>query len=217
MAKRTFVYVDGFNFYYGAVRKGPYKWLDLVALSEKLMEGYEIRKLKYFTAAVSGFGDPGKPTRQHVFWRALKEINKKRIEIIKGAFRTDPKDVPIACRQKGGRYFPSEQSIKVMRTIEKGSDVNLAVHLVNDAWKDLYDAALIVSNDSDLAEALSIVKNECNKAIFLANPFGWKKTGVALKLLKLEPRIRKIREIDLASSQLPDPIPGTKIHKPPGW
>jgi hypothetical protein len=26
---RTFVYVDGFNLYYGAVKGTPYKWLDM--------------------------------------------------------------------------------------------------------------------------------------------------------------------------------------------
>lgn len=29
---KTFVYVDAFNLYYGAVKDTPYKWLDLRAL-----------------------------------------------------------------------------------------------------------------------------------------------------------------------------------------
>jgi uncharacterized LabA/DUF88 family protein len=54
-----------------------------------------------------------------------------------------------------------------MRAEEKGSDVNLAIHLVNDAWKDLYDVALIISNDADLRGAMDMVKNERKKEIMI--------------------------------------------------
>ena len=46
---------------------------------------------------------------------------------------------------------------------EKGSDVNLAIHVLNDAWKDEYDCAVIVSNDSDLAESLRLIKEQNKK------------------------------------------------------
>ena len=46
----------------------------------------------------------------------------------------------------------SRQFVEVIKTEEKGSDVNLAVHLLNDAWLDRYECAVVVSNDSDLAE-----------------------------------------------------------------
>ena len=32
---------------------------------------------------------------------------------------------------------------------EKGSDVNLAAYLLNDAWMNLFEAAVVVSNDTD--------------------------------------------------------------------
>ncbi len=104
-----------------------------------------------------------------------------------------------------------------MKAEEKGSDVNLAVHLVNDAWKDLYDVALVISNDSDLIEALSITKNDCGKGVILANPQVRSRWRVAAGFRKLNLQLRRIRESHLASSQLPDPIPGTNIYKPPGW
>ncbi|MEP2463074.1 MAG: NYN domain-containing protein [Henriciella sp.] len=46
----------------------------------------------------------------------------------------------------------------VTLTEEKGSDVNLGVHLVNDAHLDRFDVALVVSQDSDLLEPMRIVK-----------------------------------------------------------
>ena len=52
---RTFVYVDGFNLYYGALKEKPWKWLDLVALFEKVLpQQHDILAVKYFTARVSG-------------------------------------------------------------------------------------------------------------------------------------------------------------------
>ena len=44
-------------------------------------------------------------------------------------------------------------------TIEKGIDVMLVTDLLNLAWEDLYDVAVLVSGDSDFAYALQAVKN----------------------------------------------------------
>ena len=52
---RTFVYVDGFNLYYGALKGTPWKWLDPVALLERVLQpNHRILTVKYFTARVSG-------------------------------------------------------------------------------------------------------------------------------------------------------------------
>ena len=71
---RTFVYVDGFNLYYGTLKGTSWKWLDLVALFEKVLQQYhDILKVKYFTARVSGTpADQSKPQRQDVYFRALR-------------------------------------------------------------------------------------------------------------------------------------------------
>lgn len=72
----TYVYVDGFNLYYGAVKDTPYKWLDPARLCQNLLKPRDrIRKIKYFTARVSARpSDPGQPQRQDVFLRALRTI-----------------------------------------------------------------------------------------------------------------------------------------------
>ena len=52
---RTFVYVDGFNLYYGALKGSSWKWLDLVTLFEQVLQPHhQILAVKYFTARVSG-------------------------------------------------------------------------------------------------------------------------------------------------------------------
>ena len=35
---RTFVYVDGFNLYYAALKGTPFKWLDPVALLKRILQ-----------------------------------------------------------------------------------------------------------------------------------------------------------------------------------
>lgn len=42
MKQRTTIYVDGFNLYYGCLRKTSYKWLDLRALSYKLLNDSDL-------------------------------------------------------------------------------------------------------------------------------------------------------------------------------
>ncbi len=92
--------------------------------------------------------------------------------------------------------------------------MNLAVHLLNDAWLDNYNCAIIVSNDSDLAEALRLIKKQNNKLIGLIIPG---KTHPSKELMQYADFIKRIRKGILAKSQLPSPIPGTNIHKPNQW
>ncbi len=70
---KTYVYVDGFNLYYGAVKDTPYQWLNINALCQHLLPKNDIAKIKYFTARVTGRpDDPDQPTRQQTFLRASR-------------------------------------------------------------------------------------------------------------------------------------------------
>ncbi|MDR3559752.1 MAG: NYN domain-containing protein, partial [Candidatus Pacebacteria bacterium] len=71
---RTYIYIDGFNCYYGAVKGTPFKWLDFKAFFACLLKSNnQIVSIKYFTALVSATpDDPDKPIRQETFIRALK-------------------------------------------------------------------------------------------------------------------------------------------------
>lgn len=42
------------------------------------------------------------------------------------------------------------QTVEVIKTEEKGSDVNLATYLVSDAYEKDFEAAVVVTDDSDL-------------------------------------------------------------------
>ena len=67
MAKRSIVYIDGFNFYYGAVKDTPHKWLNLQKYFELLRQDDDIQKIWYFTAKVSG----SQLARQEAYFDAL--------------------------------------------------------------------------------------------------------------------------------------------------
>ena len=71
---RTYVYIDGFNLYYLALKDSPWKWLDLKTLCQTVLQSHhEILNIKYFTARVSATrSDPSKPQRQDAYLRALQ-------------------------------------------------------------------------------------------------------------------------------------------------
>ena len=206
---RTFVYVDGFNLYYGALKGTSWKWLDLVALFRiVLQQHHEIVKVKYFTARDSGMpSDQSKPQRQDIYLRALQRF-RPEVDVYFGHFLRHRVRAPLA-RPLAGRH-----TVEVMRTEEKGSDVNLAVHLLNDSWLGSYDCGVVVSNDSDVAEAMRLVREQHNNRIGLVTP-GARRPSQQLK--KHADFVRRIRASGLRQSQLPDPIPGTNIRKPATW
>ena len=206
---RTFVYVDGFNLYYGALKGTPWKWLDLPALLATVLQPHhDILTVKYFTARVSGTpAEPSKPQRQDVYLRALRRY-RPEVEVYFGHFLSHRVRAPLA--QPAG----DRRTAEVIRTEEKGSDVNLAVHLLNDGWLDAYDCAVVVSNDSDIAEAMRLVRHHHDKRIGLVTPG----TGrPSRQLMAHADFARHVRPNALRRSQLPDLIPGTNIRKPARW
>ncbi|MBU2549939.1 MAG: NYN domain-containing protein [Proteobacteria bacterium] len=205
---KTFIYIDGFNFYYGAVKDSPYKWLDFKQLfSNILASDNQISCIKYFTARVSGKNDPDQPIRQQTYLRAL-EAYIPEISIYFVHFLHHEVAAPLARPTKNLRFS------RVIKTEEKGSDVNLAVHLLNDAWLGLYDCAVVVSNDSDLAESMKLVKAQHNKVLGLVLPSQGRPSK---QLAAYADFIKSVRKTTLAKSQLPNPIPGTNLRKPATW
>jgi len=212
MRMRTCVYVDGFNFYYGVVKDTPYKWLDFKALFSYLLDPqkHDIEAIKYFTALVSGKRDPDQPVRQETFLRAIQK-HIPELSVYYGTFLSHIVSAPLA------KPIGKQRFIDIIKSEEKGSDVNLAVHLLNDACLNRYDCFVIVSNDSDLAEALKLVKEQYNKFIGLIFPDIRGRNHPSKELMQYANFIKRIRSKILSKSQLPDPIPGTSIRKPKIW
>lgn len=206
---RTYIYIDGFNLFYGCLKKSSYKWLDLRTVFEKLLaDNHRIDVIKYFTSIVSGKLNPEQPIRQQTYIRALKKYIPE-LSVYYGHFLTHTIRAPLAKPTKKHRYAD------ILKTEEKGSDVNLAVHVLNDAWRNRYDCAVIVSNDSDLVAAIEFARYDHEKIIGLIYPGS--KGHPSIELQKHAHFTKRIRTGLLRVSQLPNTIPGTSITKPLGW
>lgn len=206
---RAYVYIDGFNLYYGSVKGTPFRWLDVAQMCRKLLPRANILAFKYFTAIVGARpGDPGKPVRQNAYLRALRSI--PNLEVILGRFLTHTVTLPLARpRPREGRFA------SVLRTEEKGSDVNLACHLLNDAYLDRYDLAVLVTNDSDLLEAIRIVTTQMKRKVGILNP----QRTASRVLARHASFVKRIRRGVLRDSQFPVEFTDRIgiIRKPAGW
>ena len=207
---KTIVYVDGFNLYYGAVKGTPYKWLDIQKLCQLLLPKNQILKIKYFTALVTARpSDLNKPNRQLMYLRALRTI--PGLEIIYGHFLEHEIMMPAANPATGESKF-----VRVIKTEEKGSDVNIAAHMIHDGHKGLYQVAVIISNDSDLAEPITIVRNELQLPVGVLNPIPAHPSHALRKVATI---VKPIRKGVLSTSQFPDRLkdPAGEFFKPPTW
>jgi hypothetical protein len=169
------VYIDGFNLYYGSLKGTSNKWLDLEALSKRLLPKDSIHRIRYFTALVDGRTDPQGPQRQQTYLRALATIPCVSVHL--GLFKTRPVTLPLVTPPPP----PGRTHVRVYRTEEKGSDVNLATFLLLDAFQRDYDVAVVISNDSDLAEPIRVVREELRLPVGVVNPHHPRKRSLDLK------------------------------------
>ncbi len=206
---RTNIYVDGFNLYYGALRKTPYRWVNLSTLFQLLLPSSTIQEIKYFTALVSARpNDLTQPLRQQLYLRALATV--PNISVHLGHFLVHEVMMPLVVAPGHPQQF-----VKVVKTEEKGSDVNLATQLLHDAHMNRFDVAVVVSNDSDLLGPIKIVRNELGKKVGVLNP----QKNPSRAILPHIDFIKQIRagalQAALFSNQLSDQH-GT-FTKPQGW
>ena len=213
MKKRVIAYIDGFNLYYCSLKGSKNKWLDLVKLAESmLLPDDELISVKYFTANIStNMGNPKKSLNQKIYLEALSQNPK--IEIIYGQFSTHKTKMPLAKEWDKGHI----KMIEVIKTEEKGTDVNLAVQMVADAKDDKFDKAMLFSNDSDMAYAVQIAVKDCNKFVGL---FIDRKATSFKKLKEHVKYTRRLSPSIFSNNQLPSEVitsTGRKIKKPKEW
>ncbi|NIG53578.1 NYN domain-containing protein [Chitinophaga sp. Cy-1792] len=157
MKKVTF-YVDGFNFYYGFrshAAANPvwkdYYWIDFVKLFSHfvfLHEGQELNKVKYFTAPSVHKANRGK---QNALFGANIILNGDKFEVINGHHS----EKFVNCKALCGKVF------KVLE--EKCSDINLALHILQDCIDESVDVVVIVTADSDQLSTIKVLKEKFPK------------------------------------------------------
>lgn len=205
---KTNYYVDGFNLYYRALEHGPYRWLDLAGLFAHVFPGNPVNRIRYFTSHVSGSSDPGKPVRQQLYLRALGTIPGLTCHY--GQFHRNRVYRPLVHPKAG-----SPSNVEVWDTKEKGSDVSLASMLLFDAHHDEFDAAVVVTSDSDLLLPVELVVQEFRKPVGILNPSSRRSKSLA----KVASFFRQLHQSDLAACQFPAVMQDAKgqFHKPITW
>jgi uncharacterized LabA/DUF88 family protein len=229
---RTNVYVDGFNFFYGAAKNTPFKWVDIAKLCAAVLPGINIGRIRYFTALVRPTPqDPSKRTRQEIYIRALETLPNLTVHY--GHYLQKTVSRPLSSPPP----LPAGQFANVLEMEEKGSDVNIATYMLLDAFQKDCDQLVVITNDSDLAEPVRIINQELGIPVGIFNPqtndTAARKTIRKGKPAKASPSItlrkvaRFVRDIrsegpncHMAVSQFEDAITdasGRTIRKPSGW
>jgi uncharacterized LabA/DUF88 family protein len=216
---RTIVYVDGFNLYYRMLKARPAnKWLNPVALvSHILHPDHNIIQLNYYIARVSKRAhDPEAPARQATYLKALGTVAE--VKIHEGSFMTSEPWMPLATppQAKPDGYVWGDPHPNVVKSEEKGSDVNLGVHLVRDAFTNAFDVAVVITNDSDLVEPIRIATQEAGKRVGLLVPVKFPTQS----LLSVASFHLHIRPGHLQRAQFASPLilaDGSLLHKPLSW
>jgi uncharacterized LabA/DUF88 family protein len=143
---RVCVYIDGFNFYHALVRLKDerVKWLDFAALSLRLIHPRteKIEAIYYFSAYADWLAGP---KARHVEY--VKALTAVGVIPIMGHF----KEKDRSCKKCGFAWKAHE---------EKETDVSIGIALLNDAYKNKYDKAFLVTRDSDLMPAVRMVRQE---------------------------------------------------------
>jgi uncharacterized LabA/DUF88 family protein len=153
------VYVDGFNLYHALLKFGDnrVKWLDLNALSYRLIspKTEKVQSIFYFSAFAHW--QPGKKARHEIYVKALEA---RGVTCILGHFKNKNR----RCNSCGATWIAHE---------EKETDVSIGISLVNDAYKQRYEKAYLVTRDSDLMPAVPMVRTEfpTNRIVAVAPPF----------------------------------------------
>lgn len=145
---RVIVYIDGFNLYFGIVAAGieNCKWLNIKSLIDSyITHNQELIEIKYFTSRITNH--PSKQKRQTTYLEALETTS---INIIYGLYKAKN----IECNNCGHNWSISN---------EKMTDVNIATHLLLDAFNDNYDTAILISGDSDLVPPIKAIHTHFHK------------------------------------------------------
>lgn len=203
---RASVYVDGFSLYYAALKRTPYKWLDVRKLCRLLLPNDRIHRIRYFTAIpIYEWNDELKGQRLQAYVRALQTL--RGLTVHYGTCRAEDGRLPLP----GSR---TETEFVIARRT-KGTDVQLTAMMLADGFRGDYEVAVVVSDDSDLALPMRVVRRQ------LQLPVGLLKPGdrYANELVRAATFWKPIREGVLAASQLPQQLTdehGT-ITKPSAW
>lgn len=164
-----------------------------------LKQDQELIEIQYFTSRVNN--NPDKQKRQSTYIEAIESTG---VKIIYGNYQNGTQE----CKRCGNAWATAK---------EKMTDVNIATQIIIDAFKDRYDAAMLISGDSDLVPPINAVhENFKTKRVFVAFPPKRHNASMAIKAKGSFIIGRKT----LVDAQFEDEVIskiGFKLKKPKTW
>ncbi len=219
-----------------------WRWLDIPALSLGLVDqqswtNSSINKFVYCTAMRTRDGNPSSQKDQEIYISALAEkYPNMRTEFgyyvprVKSGYLVDggkrPQKIEAELElSEAGKFNLSKSKEPYLSPFirasistfeEKGSDVNIAAHLLFDVFNKNIDAAIVISNDSDLRLPLHMARQKIHVGLLNPTP---RPTNEALQGESDFGVGRhwwhKITQSEIRSAQLPMNVNGFGI--PDGW
>ena len=187
---RSSFFIDGFNLYHALARLdgNHLKWVDLHKLMLRQIQpkSEKIGQIFYFSAFAQW--KPAQRERHEHYVKALRSVG---VTDVMGHF----KEKDRSCRKCGASWKGHE---------EKETDVNIALYLLNEAFRDSYDRAYVVSRDSDLKPAVEMIRRQFPKKemIIVAPPH----LGHSNDLISVASGKRKIRLEQIETCLFPEVI-----------
>ncbi|MGW4058880.1 NYN domain-containing protein [Amycolatopsis sp. NPDC004747] len=221
-----------------------WKWLSPRDLAATLVgerrnwPGAHIERVIYCTARIDPNDTPGPHRDQDVYLKALKASGAVD-DVEYGYYVANAKKVPLATESPNGRpeifqptsalpqtdlpleIITAKNGNKMVRATalireEKGSDVNVASHLLVDVLSGAIDAAVVISNDSDLALPVCLARDRVPVGVVCPSPH---QVAGALRGTASDGAgrhwWRKLTQADFVAHQLPNPV--GHLTRPPGW
>jgi hypothetical protein len=142
--QRAAFYVDGFNTYHALHDLGqPFlKWLNLAEVARHLVAGKpeDVVRIVFCTAIRTD--DNGRMTRHRLYLRALEGAG---VTVVEGYFADEERN----CRNCGHNW---------KHPTEKEGDTSLAITIIDDAHRDIFDVAYLLTSDGDQAPVARMIR-----------------------------------------------------------
>ena len=182
---RVVFFIDGFNLYHAlkSLNANHLKWLNLKTLCQNFAPSpqFSIENIYYFSAHAAWL--PGAYHRHKMYIQALKSTG---VTPVFGKF----KEKDCKCKRCGSMWKAHE---------EKETDVNIALYILDQAYQNKFDRAVIVSADSDFSPAIKLAKERFPEKQFriltpvnrehswdLVNAVGGKKNAGHIKRIHID-------------------------------
>lgn len=187
MRERVACFIDGFNLYHAINDLGLdyYKWVNLRKLLEFFIDhtAHRMVSVFYFSAFASWL--PGPCARHKQYVEALKANG---VVPVLGRFKAKI----LNCKRCRCEWLTHE---------EKESDVNIALWMLDRAYRNEYDRAYLVSSDSDLVPAVKLLRKRFPEKAVKAIAPPERRHGK--EIAQAATSLASIKKVHLARSLLP--------------